>query len=531
MRRKWKLLIAVLAVLALISSLIAGCQKTDGTTAAPTTAAAEKTTAAAKPAPESESEKATEAAPETDAKPLGEMATVIWYSGTPGEQTGSGPVYAELNRILAEKYNIQLDFRTFDWGMYDEKMNMIISSGENYDLCFTSQAWVNKYPAQVGKGAFLALDDYLPNYTALKEALPEFLFEQARINGKIYAVPNYQITYSQWGFLFRKDLIEESGFEYQNIKEYWEAEPFWQFVKENHPELFPTNATYGAFANVRNQYIPVGVDDLFFDSDDPDHIISMYLDKEESEKTGMGFWYTGLQDRKAWENGYLREDIATVEDQSADDAAGRFASISGVIKPGGEAERKKKSANYDWVQVGVQEPFTTSVASRSAMTAVNALSKHPEEALRMLEILNTDAEIFNMLNFGVEGTNYELTDEGKIHLIDESGYFYNAAWAIGNQFNAILLEDQEDGIWEATDKLNREAEITPINGFSFNIEGVTTEIANISAVKKEFENWQYEDDYETRYEEYVAKLQQAGIDTLIAEAQKQLDEWWESNKS
>ena len=186
-----------------------------------------------------------------------------------------------------------------------------------------------------------------------------------------------------------------------------------------------------------------------------------------------------------WESGYFREDIVTVQDETADDAAGKFASIAGVIKPGGEAERKKKSANYDWVQVGVQDPFTTSVASRSAMTAVNALSKHPEEALRMLEIMNTDAEIFNMLNFGVEGVNYNKDEKGKVALIDESGYFYNSAWAIGNQFNALLMSNQEDGIWEATDKLNREAEITPINGFSFSNANVTTEIANVAAVRSE----------------------------------------------
>ena len=164
------------------------------------------------------------------------------------------------------------------------------------------------------------------------------------------------------------------------------------------------------------------------------------------------------------------------------------------------------------------------------MTAVNALSKHPEEALRMLEIMNTDAEIFNMLNFGVEGVNYTKDEKGKVALIDESGYFYNSAWAIGNQFNALLMSNQEDGIWEATDKLNREAEITPINGFSFSNANVTTEIANVAAVTKEFLKWEYQDDYETRYDEFYTKMQAAGIDVILAEVQKQLDEWVKANK-
>ena len=506
-------IIIVLAMLLAVVLAFTGCQ--------PSKPSGDTGTVDPTPAP------TTEATEEPPTEVVKEPETIIWYCGG-SEQTGSEPVFAKLNEILLEKYNILLDFRIFDFGVYDEKMNMIISSGEDYDLCFTTQAWVNKYPVQVGKSAFLALDDYLPNYPALREALPEFLFEQARIDGKIYAVPNYQITYSQWGYLFRKDLIDESGFDYTTVKNYWDAEPFWQFVKDNHPELYPTNSIYTQFQNVRNVLIPADAD-AYFHRDDPTYKLSMYWDKEESMAAEFGAYYAGLQNRLMWEKGFFRQDIATVQDETADDAAGKFASIAGVIKPGGEAERKKKSANYDWVQVGVQDAFTTSVASRSAMTAVNALSKHPEEALRMLEIMNTDAEVFNMLNFGIQDTNYTL-DNGKVALVDESGYFYNAAWAIGNQFNALLMNNQEDGIWEATDKLNREAEITPINGFSFTNVNVTTEIANVDAVMKEFKNWEYQDDYEERYDQYYEKLKAAGCDTILAEVQKQLDEWVKANK-
>ena len=92
------------------------------------------------------------------------------------------------------------------------------------------------------------------------------------------------------------------------------------------------------------------------------------------------------------------------------------------------------------------------------------------------------------------------------------------------------MNNQEDGIWEATDKLNREAEITPINGFSFTNVNVTTEIANVDAVMKEFKNWEYQDDYEERYDQYYEKLKAAGCDTILAEVQKQLDEWVKANK-
>lgn len=462
-------------------------------------------------------------------EPQKDPVTIIWYSG--GDDQGNAElVYEKVNEILLERHNILLDFRTFPFGTYDEKMNLIINSAEDYDLCLTTQSWINKYPVQVSKGAFLALDDYLPNYPILTESLPEFLFEQARENGKIYAIPNYQITYSQWGMLFRKDLIDESGFDVNSIKTYLDIEPFWQWVVDNHPELYPTKVTYKSeLIDVDHEWVSVA-HDAVFNKNDPTWTLTMLDEKEESMAAQRGAWYFGQLINSMWKKGYLRPDSATVQDDSPDVAAGKYASMPGVIKPGGEIEAKEKygGGQYDWIQVGIEKPYTTAIAARASMTAVNALSKHPEEALRMLEIMNTDAEIFNMMNFGIEDVNYTMVD-GKVQPIDGSGYFYNAAWAIGNQFNAKLMVGQLDGIWEETDRLNREAEVTPINGFTFNNENVVNEIANISAVGKEFSRWEFEDDFESRYDERLAKLKAAGRDKVLAEVQAQLNAWRELN--
>lgn len=178
MSKSKRILTVFFAVLLTVTATVTGCQKnktgSDSSSKSSTSSTAEK-----KPA-----------------------VTITWYSGGDDQQNPK-PVMDKINSILLDKYNIQLDFKTIPFGSYDEKMNMIISSGTNYDLCFTSQSWVNKYPVQVAKGAFLALDDYLPKYPKLKSALPDFLFEQARVNGKIYAIPNYQITYSQFLNSFR----------------------------------------------------------------------------------------------------------------------------------------------------------------------------------------------------------------------------------------------------------------------------------------------------------------------------------------
>ncbi len=460
--------------------------------------------------------------------------TINWVT-LGDDQSKSEPVYARINELLKERYNLQLKFETYPAGTYDEKMNMKINSGEDFDLTFTTQNWLNKYPVQVAKGAFLALDGYLDNYPALTKALPDFLFEQARLNGSIYAIPNYQISYSSWGFFFRKDIVDEMkqkglSWDYSKVKKHWDAEPYWKYVKENHPELIPADGNFYNFDYDLGTVFINAEQNTMFNKNDPGHKLfqTVLLDKAKQMEWGAGEYHSGINKRQMWEKGYFRKDIATVKDESADKAAGRFASAMGVVKPGGLAEVEKQYGNVKMVQVPIQKPFIEATGARSAMTAVNARSKHPEQALKMLEIMNTDKEIFNLLNFGIEGQNYELVN-GKVKKIDNSGYFYNSAWALANQFNALLQVDQADGIWEETDKLNRQAEITPILGYSFNTEPVTTEIAAVSSIRKEFSKWMYENDFEAKYDQYFSKMKKPG-ETVLVEAQKQLDQWFASNK-
>ena len=127
-----------------------------------------------------------------------------------------------------------------------------------------------------------------------------------------------------------------------------------------------------------------------------------------------------------YEKGYIRDDIITLQDDSADITAGKYASRLGIIKPGGEAEQKQLAGGYDYVQIALTEPFVNSLSARAAMNAVSSSSKNPEAAIRMIDVMNTDKEIFNMLNFGIEGTNYTMED-GFVKEIPDSATSSTAA--------------------------------------------------------------------------------------------------------
>ena len=83
----------------------------------------------------------------------------MYYPGTP--QKDVALVEAEINKNGA-KIGATLKINAIDWGQWDNKLNLMISSGEKSDIIFTA-AWQN-YTVNVAKGAFLPLNDLLDQY-------------------------------------------------------------------------------------------------------------------------------------------------------------------------------------------------------------------------------------------------------------------------------------------------------------------------------------------------------------------------------
>ena len=452
-----------------------------------------------------------------------EIVTVKWV--LPGDpQEGTPEVLDAINAKLAEE-GLKLDLQLEPFGSYNDKMNMMISSQEEFDLCFTTGGWMNFYLPNVAKGAFVDITDMIDEYASdLKNAIPDFLFDQVKVKDRIYAVPNYQISYTCCGLIAQTEFLKKYDFDLSTVTKYEDLEPFLQKIVENEPGYYPILWEIGTL-DYNNDYILVdesaGIR-ICFAKDDPEMKVMFQKDLEKQLFALGNDW---------WKKGYIRSDMATMVDDTADRIAGKYVVYGGaVIKPGGEAERT--SATKDsiaFTQVGLTVPFVSSISGRSSMTAISSSSKHPEAAMKLLNIVNTDKEIFNLLNYGLEGRDYTKNAEGKVVKAENPKYFISAGWSMGNQFNLDLLEGQADGVWEETDRINREADISPVSGFSFDQAKVSSEIAKIAAVKEEYKSLAFFDNWEVRFDEYMNKLDAAGLDTYLAELQRQLDEWRAEN--
>ncbi|WP_244169677.1 DUF3502 domain-containing protein [Paenibacillus helianthi] len=92
-----------------------------------------------------------------------------------------------------------------------------------------------------------------------------------------------------------------------------------------------------------------------------------------------------------------------------------------------------------------------------------------------------------------------------------SNYVFNQ-WEVGNNALTKVWEGNAPDIWEQTKECNKSATFSKALGFSFDTSPVKTEVASVSIL-----------------DEFLGKLKSAGLGTIIAEKQKQLNAWAKAN--
>ncbi len=436
-------------------------------------------------------------------------------------------VYDEFNRILLERHNMTIDFKPAGWGEYDNRMQMMISSGEEFDLCYTA-GWINNYSQNVAKGAFIPLDDLLPKYApTLYSRVPKAGWDAVRIDGSIYGSINLQIATKTNAVAFPKHLVEKYGFDTTKVKTLEDLEPYLKAVKEGEEGIIPLGAfnepgtllgyvkEYLGFELVVGGAVPGAVAKGGTDTT----VFNQYATKEFREWIELMHYY--------YEKGYIKEDALAITDINPNLSSGGVGvSFMGNYAPGSEIDTAQRWG-YDVEIQTITKPYMMTSNYRGTLYGVSTTSEHPIESVKFLEILNTDKELYNLLSFGMEGVDYDKGEGEYIAPIENSGYAPNTIWAFGETFNAYLLPGQPEDVWDQMRAMNDNADVSPLMGFSFDPASVQSEMAQCTSVRQEYlpalelgivDPAEY-------MPIFLDKLETAGAQVIIDEAQRQIDEW------
>lgn len=443
---------------------------------------------------------------------------------------GQDTVDENLNKLLKEKLNCTLKINWIGWAEYQNKYPMLYSSGEQFDLAYCA-TWLN-FANLARRGAFMPLEEMLPAYAPDNYALQsESALAQATIDGHLYAVPTLLPTYITYGAIYRGDIAAEAGMT-DTIDTWEEIEAYGDYVKANHPEMEVIDMYQGnvelslQWERMQGNYeIDSGNRYIFYDpSEENPKVFAVYDDPTYAEFVElMKSW----SDKGFWSKSALSDTDSTKTQNGK--AAIRFHNIDtwssyAVLHP-----------EWDF-QYGVMTSDIAHLPYTQDCMVIPTTAKNPERALAFWNLVTTDQEVYDAFYYGVLGTTYELNDQGQFTILDPDLYSTNAMWAVRtfdlnrNQAGVPEFYDTVRKEWEETIKEGEGTE--RFTGFVFDTTNVTTEIANCQNVRQQY-GWPLELGYTdpvTGLEEYKTQMQNAGIDKIIEEAQKQLDEYLANQK-
>jgi putative aldouronate transport system substrate-binding protein len=435
-----------------------------------------------------------------------------------------------INEIMIPKINVKLVLDPVEAAIYNERMQLRMAANETCDIVFTAP-WTNNYYNNVINGSLYPLDDLLPEYApGLWASMPPSTWEAARFMGHIYGVINQQIFPKVWGVHVIKEYADKYNLDLATIRVFEDMEPFAEAVLKGEggnvtpycKRSIPFYMQYYGMAEL-GPGISTRIDD------------ATVLNIAETQE-----WIDLARTNRRWfEAGYVFQDEIPGDVLQEIIKGNGCAFDSHVEKPTQGVELKARYGQ-DWIFKNLSDPITLDTGGASAtMNAICATSKHPVEAMKVLEMLNTNKEIYRLLSHGIEDKHWVWVDkdldvislpEGKTD--SDVGWSPGTDWMFGNQFNAAYkdVEVARLNAWEQTRRINASATPHILLGFTFDRKPVETEIAQYTAIEAEYcapvlNGWI---PFEGNYETCLQMLEQAGIQVIVDEAQKQIDLWMET---
>ena len=121
-----------------------------------------------------------------------------------------------------------------------------------------------------------------------------------------------------------------------------------------------------------------------------------------------------------------------------------------------------------------------------SMLCVNALEDNVSRSMEIITYINTNEDLRNILQYGVEGENYYIDDDGVLHRYNET-YMMDIN-KTGNVFMAHPEEDLPENYWDYGIQQNEDAKLIPTFGFELDYDTLVSaeEMNALQALSEEY---------------------------------------------
>ncbi len=495
------------------------------------------------------------------ASDLEELTVKIWLLG-PGKQADSDKVWAEFNTKLKDVVpNTTVEFTVVSGDEYKDNFNRMLASGEAVDL-----AWVG-YATDVNQdmsdGNLLPMDELVAQYGSnIVAACGEAAMDATRyLDGQLYFCYAWQgIVGSPTAIYMPKELADLGGADWvdnmQAVSNTACADPTLDNIQAFYdefalvmPPIIDAGKLYGGIDYRNNMSFTfsyggptlgtlgaknsLGIQNVnIFPGDDTFTVVdSIATDFAKLKYQNMADFYN---------KGYFRSDIASLK-QTWLNPDGSWGADDQIVwahnaYSATPAEDQKPVRGRDMVAIRKNDMYW--IEKQTGGMAVPYSAENPERAMMVLDALYANAELYQLLIYGIEGEHYTDNGDGTVTTpYGSQGTAEDAyglwKWVLGTCMNSFQTQADAPGYYDYQKEMEASAYIHPLINFIYDRSNTDAIILALTAIDNEYlplmEPGVMGDKWEETYNQWIAERKAAGVDEFIADYQAQIDAFISEN--
>ena len=315
----------------------------------------------------------------------------------------------------------------------------------------------DKFTELVEEGRLSEIDVKYDRKTLTKYIHPT-IFSTTSVDGKTYGVPSNFAIGGQYEFLvFNKTLLDKYGYTVHDLREIEDMAEYLSIIKQNEPAYYPiSDLPELAGAEI--------YDDILFTLSPLTSVSTSSYPIYLNNTAYMNYLKACASYR---ESGY----VAAYDGVENAEYAIEYVTSDSLIDREWTDENGTvyQAYLYDIPRVSTEQAFSSAMC-------VSAYSLHKSEAAELIELFNTDSELANLLQYGIEGKHYRVDDDGIVTFIDtapEDTYRMDNI-VTGNTYIKYATAENADYV-ENAKKANLSTAPSAFFGYALEFDDVSSE--------------------------------------------------------
>lgn len=402
------------------------------------------------------------------------------------------PEYKKFQDAEEENDAADDEYAVGDLGIQE----LVYPEAEKNQLDIVYIAGEEMYKEYIANKWIVSLDEYLSSTGAkLGDYITSTLMNGVKADGQTYAIPNNVKMGEYTYMLIDKSMADKYRYTYDSFSNITDCNHFLEDVKNSEPSsVLPIDATYKEVMDLYVWYWNIdAVDDPMLgyqyniDTDNNFSVLGcLYGDPVNTGRGKIELAFDNLLANKDYIElvstlkSYQYDGFYKAENDNREGAVISFVDGTYAIKKQAfyDADGKEKTEKDPSYGVYTDEsgkeyyvyvakyPQAEYSALFGNMFAISANSKSPEACMKVITLLNTDSYMKNLLQYGIEGVNYEIDEDTGILKRLNRDYLMDTE-KTGNCYISHPEEGLAADYWEDAKKQSNETLINPLLGFDF----------------------------------------------------------------